>query len=127
MPSSSRPRIAAIAPVPIGTAACIAAARAGEPAAQRSFSASTPAATSAGIFAETVTRDDGRLPTALLQPQAPGCDTGSEHYRLGVDRLRQQLGRAIGNHLPEIVAKRWEASSKGANDGGIAVCRHHSD
>ena len=93
-----------MAPSPAGTASCIALARSST-SGTASFNASTPAATSAAVFAEAMASDHGRLRPAFLLPQAIDGDTRRQHQGLGIDGLVQRFGRAFGDQLPEVAAQ----------------------
>jgi len=68
------------------------------------------------------------LLAALFLPQAPGSNPGGEHHRLGIDGLRQQLGRTFRHHRPEVIPQRGRGFVKsGAHHGGIAISGHHAN
>ena len=79
------------------------------------------------IFAQTMPGDDRRQFAPFFQPKTVSRNRRREHQRLRVDRLRQQIGGALGGQLPEILIKRRRGFVKGrANDRRIAVGRHHA-
>jgi hypothetical protein len=69
------------------------------------------------ILAEAVAGDQGRNGTTRAPLRIHG-DAGSQHQRLGVDRLGEALGRAFGNHLPEILAEGLGGLVEGLTDHG---------
>jgi hypothetical protein len=103
--SSSRPRIAAIAPTPSGTAACIASARK-----RTSLIASAkfrePAATSAAYSPRLWPASSAGVAAARRLPHTPGGDVGRQHRGLGVDGLVEQIGRAVGHQRPQVLPQR---------------------
>jgi hypothetical protein len=56
--------------------------------------------------------DEGRQRTTAGDPLAIDGDPGGQHQRLGIHRLGQHFGGAVGNHLPEIHWRASEASAK---------------
>jgi len=70
----------------------------------------------------------GRHRATLFQPEAIHGDAGCQHQRLGIDRLAQCLGRAVGHQLPEVAPQRSGGFIEGGtNYRGIAVGGHHAD
>jgi hypothetical protein len=62
-----------------------------------------------------------------VEPQAIDRNTGGQHHRLGVDRLRQGFSRTLGKQLPEVLAEdRRGFVEGGSNNRRIAIGRHHA-
>lgn len=68
------------------------------------------------VFAQAVTGNEGRLGTALFQPQAPQCDGRSKDRRLGLVGLVKLLFRAVLDQLPQVVAERFGRFLEGFDD-----------
>jgi hypothetical protein len=95
--AASRPSTAAMAPVPTGTASCMACARRRTSGAAWA-SVSTPAGHQRGIFTQRMARPPRRAPRRSGHPDAVGRHAGHQHHRLGVGGQRQRLlGTACGS------------------------------
>ena len=125
--SSSSPRIAAIAPTPSGTAACMASARK-RTSLIASAKPSAPAATSAAYSPRLWPASSaGAAPPAACHTRQ-AATSGRQHRGLGVDGLVEQIGRAVGDQRPQILAERVGGFGKGgAHFGAIAPALHHAD
>ena len=125
--SASRPRIAAIAPAPTGTASCIAWARK-RTSGSASAKSSAPAATSARVLAERMAGDDGRRVVRLVQPGAIAGDAGGEHHRLGVGGEVELILRTLADQPGDVDAERGRGLRERLAHGRvIAPCVEHAD
>ena len=80
------------------------------------------------IFTQTMTGYDRRRFTAQTFPQVPHSHTGCQHDRLRIHSERQLLGRAFGDHGPQVFTQRGRRFIKRrAHHRRIAVSSHHAD
>jgi hypothetical protein len=112
--SASRPRMAAIAPCPTGTASCMAWARR-RTSGRASASVSAPAATSALYSPSEWPATASRQAPALGQPGAVAGDARRQHHRLRVGGEVQLFLRASWISAGDVLAERRR--------GLLAACR----
>ncbi len=114
------PRMAAIAPVPTGTASCMACARKRTSGAACA-SVNTPDATSAEYSPSECPATARRQRAAFSTPDAPRSYARHQHHRLGVGGQRERLFGAILDQRADVLAQRVGSLPKRRQNGRMVA------